>query len=235
MYLNVVQIAESFGVSEKVVEDWIRNEGLPHIPDRGRLLFDRALVADWATAHGLAAQAGFLAPATPAVAGGWRLEPLLRAGGIWRDVTPAQLTNVLGRVVAALPGVTPPVRQLLAQRLCAPGGVTTAPVGGGFALPHMSTRVALGRDSGTVALVLLNEPMTLPEPPPDDVPVTRLLFFIAPSPRAHLDLLGRLSRSLSRGVLRELIVQGAPDEEIFKVVAAGDTVASGGSGREVTA
>lgn len=235
MYLNVVQIAESFGVSEKVVEDWIRNEGLPHIPDRGRLLFDRAQVADWATAHGLAAQAGFLAPATSAVAGGWRLEPLLRAGGIWRDVTQEQLTHVLGRVVAALPGATPPVRQLLAQRLRAPGGVTTAPVGGGFALPHMSTRVALGRDSGTVALVMLAEPMALPEPPPDDVPVTRLLFFIAPSPRAHLDLLGRLSRSLSRGVLRELILQGAPDEEIFKVVAAGDVAVPGGSTQEAKA
>ena len=235
MYLNVVQIAESFGVTETVVEGWIRNEGLPHIPDRGRLLFDRAQVADWATAHGLAAQAGFLAPATSAVAGGWRLEPLLRAGGIWRDVSQKQLTGVLGRIVGALPGATPPVRQLLAQRLSAQGGVTPAPVGGGFALPHMSTRVALGRDSGTVALLLLNEAMLLPEPPPDGVPVTRLLFFIAPSPRAHLDLLGRLSRALTKGPLRELILHSAPDEEIFKVVAADDVAALGGPGREVSA
>ena len=234
MYLNVVQIAESFGVSENVVENWIRNDGLPHIPDRGRLLFDRAQVADWATAHGLAAQAGFLAPAVPAVAGGWRLEPLLRAGGIWREVTAVQLPDVLGKIVAALPGATPPVRALLAQRLRAPGGVTTAPVGGGFALPHMSTRVALGRDSGTVALLLLSEAMVLPEPPPDGVPVTRLLFFIAPSPRAHLDFLGRLSRSLSRGPLRELILRGAPDEEIFKIVADGDGPTLSGSVSEVT-
>ena len=233
MYLNVVQIAESFGVSENVVENWIRNEGLPHIPDRGRLLFDRAQVADWATAHGLAAQAGFLAPAAPALADGWQLEPLLRAGGIWRAVTPAQLPDVFGKIVAALPGATPPVRALLAQRLRAPGGVTTAPVGGGFALPHMSTRVALGRESGTVALLLLSEAMVLPEPPPDGVPVTRLLFFIAPSPRAHLDLLGQLSRSLSRGPLRELILRGAPDEEIFKSIADGNGPTSGGSVSEV--
>jgi PTS system nitrogen regulatory IIA component len=199
------------------------------------LLFDRAQVAYWATAHGLAAQAGFLAPAASAVAGGWSLEPLLRAGGIWRDVTQEQLMGVLGRIVGALPGATPPVRQLLAQRLRAPGGVTTAPVGGGFALPHMSTRVALGRDSGTVALVLLSEAMALPEPPPDGVPVTRLLFFIAPSPRAHLDLLGRLSRALTKGPLRKLILQSAPDEEIFKVVAADDVAALGASGQEVSA
>jgi PTS system nitrogen regulatory IIA component len=80
-------------------------------------------------------------------------------------------------------------------------------------------------------LLLLREPLTLPEPPPDDVPVTRLFFFIAPSPRAHLDLLGRLSRLLSsRGVLRELVLQGAPDEEIFKAIAAGEAAAGSPSG-----
>src|SRR5512137_2079479 len=75
MYLNLIQIAESFGVSESVVEGWIRDEGLPHTPDRGRLLFDRAQVAQWAAARGLAAQAGFLAPETAAAASGWKLAP----------------------------------------------------------------------------------------------------------------------------------------------------------------
>ena len=222
MYLNLIQIAESFGVSEKVVEDWIRNEGLPHTPDRSRLLFDRAQVANWAAARGLAARAGFLAPEDAAFATAWKLGPLLRAGGIWRDVAPADVVALFARVVAALPGATPPIRQLLAQRLQAPGGVTFAPVGGGFALPHPSTRVSLGRESGTVALVLLREPLPLKEPAPDAVPVTRLVFFIAPSPRAHLDLLGRLSRILGRGPLRELLLHGATDAEILQVIDAAD-------------
>jgi len=233
MYLNLIQIAESFGVSEKVVEDWIRREGLPHTPDRGRLLFDREQVANWAAARGLAAQAGFLAPEAPAFATGFRLAPLLRTGGIWRDVAATDLVEVLVKVVAALPGATPPVRQLLAQRLRAKGGVTMAPVGGGFALPHPSTRVALGRDSGTVALILLRDALNLTEPSPDAVPVTRLIFFIAPSPRAHLDLLGRLSRGLVRGPLRELIVREASDEKIFQAVAIADETAPGAVNREV--
>jgi nitrogen PTS system EIIA component len=232
MYLNLIQIAESFGVSEKVVEDWIRLEGLPHIPDRGRLLFDRAQVADWAAARGLAAQAGFLAPANPAFAAGWRLEPLLRAGGIWRDVPADGVPATFQRIVAALPGATPPVRQLLAQRLGAAGGFTLAPVGGGFALPHPAARIALGRDSGTLALVLLREPLPAADAAPDDVPVTRLFFFVAPSPRAHLDLLGRLSRLLSRGPLREAIAQGADDAALFHLVAAADTAAAGAAQTE---
>jgi PTS system nitrogen regulatory IIA component len=223
MYLNLIQLAESFGVSEKVVEGWIRDEGLPHTPDRGRLLFDRAQVVQWAATRGLAAQAGFLAPETSSpFATGFRLEPLLRAGGIWRDVPAADVASVFERVVASLPGVTPPVRRLIGQRLRVKGGVTMAPVGGGFALPHPGTRLALGRDCGTVALILLREALVLTEPQVDDVPLTRLLFFIAPSPRAHLDLLGRLSRALTRGPFRELAAKGAGDDELFLAAAASD-------------
>lgn len=235
MYLNLIQIAESFGVSEKVVEDWIRREGLPHTPDRGRLLFDRAQVANWAATRGLAAQAGFLAPNTPAFATGLQLEPLLRAGGIWRDVDPSDVIAVFTQIVAKLPGATPPVQRLLAQRISASGGVTMAPVGGGFALPHPSARIALGRESGTAALVLLRGALSLAEPRPDDVPVTRLVFFIAPTPRAHLDLLGRLSRILVRGPLRDLVLSGASDEEVFQAVIAADAAAANSPKREASA
>jgi nitrogen PTS system EIIA component len=221
MYLNLVQIAESFGVSEGVIEDWIRREGLPHVAERGRLLFDRAQVANWAATRGLTAQAGFLTATDPALAGNWRLEPLLRQGKIWRDLTTAEVPATYARVVDALVGAPPSVRQLVAQRVQAPGGVTLAPVGRGFALPHPSARIALGRDCGTIALLLLREPFPVAEPA-DDVPITRLFFFVAPSPRAHLDLLGRLSRLLTRGPIRELSASGADDETIFRAVAAAD-------------
>jgi PTS system nitrogen regulatory IIA component len=222
MYLNLIQIAESFGVSETVVEGWIRNEELPHTPDRGRLLFDRAQVAEWAAKRGLAAQAGFLAPETSALGTRLRIEPLLRVGRIWRDVPAANLAEIFELIINALPGATSSVRLLLAQKLRAKGGVTMAPVGGGFALPHPSTRITLGRDSGTVALLLLRDALPPGEVCPDSVPITRLWFFIAPSPRAHLALLGQLSRSLSHETLRKLVVNGATDEAILKVVDAMD-------------
>ncbi len=228
MYLNLIQIAESFGVSESVVEGWIRDEGLPHTPDRGRLLFDRAQVAQWAATRGLATQAGFLADEQTTLAKGLQVGPLLRAGGIWRDAGRADLAGVMEKVVSQLPGATPPVRQLLNQRLRAKGGVTWAPVGGGFALPHPAARIALGRESGTVALILMREPLVFPEPVVDDAPVTKLLFFIAPSPRAHLDLLGRLSRLLARGPFREALMNNAADEELHAAVAAADAAIATG-------
>jgi PTS system nitrogen regulatory IIA component len=200
MYLNVVELADSFGVSEKVVEDWIRDEGLPSVPDRGRLLFDRARVALWATAHGLTARAGFLAPENGAFTNGLDLAPMLRIGGIWRDVPSSGVSEVLERVIAGLPAVPGPVRALLAQRLRAKGGINWAPVGGGFALPHFSTRVTLGRGAGVVALLFLREALPLTEPLSDGVSVTRLFFFIP----------------------RDVAERGAPDEELFQALAAAD-------------
>jgi nitrogen PTS system EIIA component len=222
MYLNLVQIAESFGVSESVVEGWVRDEGMPHTPERDRLLFDRAQVVQWAASRGLATKAGFLTPEQATFSTGCELAPLLRVGGIHRDVPAASVLDVLGNVLGTLPGVAQPVQQLLRQRLRAPGGVVWAAVGGGFALPHLSTRVALGRDSGTLALLLLRDPLTQAGPTPDDTPITRLLFFIAPSPRAHLDLIGRLTRALSKGPFRDLVLNAAADGEILAAVAAAD-------------
>jgi len=220
MYLNLIQIAESFGVSERVVEGWVRQDGMPHTPDRGRLLFDREQVAEWAAERGLAAQAGFLAPEAAAPGSDLRLAALLRNGGIWRDVPAADAPSVYERVINAMPGATPSVRKLIGQRVRAKGGVTLAPVGNGFALPHPSARVTLGRDSGLVALILLRD--AVPSIEPVEQAVNRLLFFIAPSPRAHLDVIARLSRLLARGPLSEMLANGADDTEIFRAFAAFD-------------
>lgn len=224
MYLNVVQLAESFGVDENTVDGWIRKDGLPCMRDRDRLLFDRGQVVAWAAERGLAAKAGFLAAAGSSASAG-RLGSLLRTGGIWRDVPAAELTGVLERIVATLPGATPAVRGLLGQRLRAPGGVTWAPVGDGLALPHLRAPVALGRDSGILALVFLRDALPLADAAVDEVPVTRLFFFIAPTPRAHLELLAQLSSALTRGGLRQVVRSDTPDEAVYTALAAIETAA----------
>lgn len=219
MYLNVIELAESLGVEESVVEGWVRHEGLPYVADRGRLLFDRAEVATWAASKGLAARTGFLTAPEGARGDERGLEGLLRRGGIRREVPPERTIEVLAEVVARLPGVTPPVQRLLQQRLRAEGGISWAPVGGGFALPHLRVPVALGRDAGILAILLLQRGLRVSQPAPDDQPVTRLLFFIAPSPRAHLELLGQLSAALTRGELRRQLLAGVADAAIYAALA----------------
>jgi len=75
---------------------------------------------------------------------------------------------------------------------------------------------------------LLRDPLTLTEPAPDAVPITRLLFFVAPSPRAHLELLSLLSSALLRGGLQPPVLAGAGDDEIFAALIAAETNAARG-------
>ena len=63
-------------------------------------------------------------------------------------------------------------------------------------------------------------------PTPDHSPVTHLFFFIAPSPRAHLDLLGRLVRTVAQEALRDAVQEDASDWQVFAAVAAMDRTIS---------
>lgn len=223
MFLNIIQLAESLGVEERVVDGWIKNEGLPCVRDCGRLLFDRAQVAAWAAQRGLGARAGFLASARPAGIQARSLDHLLKAGGVWRDVAAADAVAIIERVVTSLPGATPAVRTMLAQRVRQPDGITWAPVGHGLALPHLRSSVALGREAGVLAMLFLKDSLALANSPEDGVPVNRLLFFVAPSPRAHLEILAQLSSALTRRGLRQLVQDAAPDEQLLSALAAGVT------------
>jgi PTS system nitrogen regulatory IIA component len=214
-YLTLVQIAESFGEDEGTIRSWVRKDGMPCIIDGDRWMFDRAEVVAWAAARGRLAKTGFLAPDQPRLNEPRRLASMLEAGGIWRDLEPARVIEVLGTVVSRLPGASEPVRGLLGQRLHATDGISWAPVGHGLALPHLRTPVALGHASGIMAVLFLRDVLTVAGLGPDGAPVRRLLFFVAPSPRAHLDLLGQLSAALLRGNLLRLLLDEAPDERIF--------------------
>jgi PTS system nitrogen regulatory IIA component len=154
---------------------------------------------------------------------------LLRRGGLWRDVPASEVRAVFEQVLRRLPVSASALLELVVRRLREPRGVTWAPVGEGFALPHPAARPALGPDSGCVAALWLREPLAAAQPAPDAVPVTRLLFFLAPTPRAHLDLLARLSRALRGGPLREALLAGAADEAVYLAARAADARLVGGA------
>lgn len=219
MYINLIQIAESFGVSEQVVTEWVRREGMPHVHDRDRILFERSQVMDWAARRGLGGLSGFLSEPAPSQANAQELVTLLKRGGIWRGIAPQDLGSLFERIVRGLPGLSPAVMNLLVQRILAPGGITPAPVGGGFALPHPTMRVALGESCALTALIELESPWAGIQPP-DKIPVTRLLFFISPTPRLHVNMLGLLARSIASGLLTRALDQGADDEALFDIFAS---------------
>jgi len=220
VYMKLPQLAEALGVSEKQVVAWVREEQLPHVITRGSHLFERGQVTHWAARRGLAAQTGLVASDKAAAPLRALLVDRLRAGGIWRDVPAAEASARMIAVVEAIPGLSPAVRALLRGRLSAPGGITWAPIGDGFALPHFASRVSLGAAQARVALICLRNPLLPPEEPVDEVPITRLVFFVPASPRAHANTLGLLVRLLSQPRVRDVLARSLDEREILAAVAA---------------
>lgn len=215
MYLNITQLTESFGVSERTVLDWVRQEKMPHVQDQGRVLFEQTQVTEWAAKKGLLVQAGFLSE-QPNQSLFSTLAPLLRRGGIWRDVPPPKINGVFSSILNKL-SLPQAIQDLFMQRMSMPNGVALTPVGRGFALPHPSTRLFLGKDYMLIALILLNRPYA-GVTTSDNEPITRMFFFIAPTPRQHMNMLAMLARSIATGdVLR--INPRMSDEEIFQTIA----------------
>jgi len=222
VYLNLIEVAESFGVSEKVVEGWIQHNGLPCVSDRGRLLFDRARVADWAGSHGLTARTGFLAPEGGVLTDELALAPLLMRGGVWREVSSADILPVFEKIILSLPMLSPNEQKLLSQRIHSKGGIVWAPIGDGYALPHFSTRISLGNDKGFLALIFLKDSSAFQEVSPDGKPLERLIFFVPPSPRSHFGILARLSRLIAQGHLCRLNEKETSDEEWMDIFSRFD-------------
>ncbi|MDY0274621.1 MAG: helix-turn-helix domain-containing protein [Desulfomicrobium sp.] len=215
MYLNITQVAESFGVSEGTVQDWVHREKMPHVHDQGRILFEQSQVMEWTAKKGLRVHSGFLSeqPAQPLHV---TLAPLLRRGGIWRDVLPSTIHQVFMEILRKLT-LPQNMEDLFNQRMSTPGGVSITPVGRGFALPHPTTRLFLGKDFALIALILLKKAYT-GVTTPDNVPITRMLFFISPTPRQHTNMLGLLARSIDTGAMLRPNAHMS-DEEIFQTIA----------------
>lgn len=222
MYLNVVQLAQSFGVSENTIEEWVRHEKLPHTHDQGRLIFDRQQVADWAAARGYTNQAGLLVESSASRVDVSRLDlaEWLGRGGVHRDVVGASLPDVLAAVTQTMTGLAPAFAAVLAQRARRADAVSMTGVGHGWALPHLATRLALPGAGGTAALLFLRAPIELDPPPTDRVPVERMLFFVAPTARLHLEVLARLGELLSDADARSALVASAADETLARIVGS---------------
>ena len=148
------------------------------------------------------------------------LSDLLRIGGIWRNLKTQNVTETMHLVLERLKNLNPETLSLLKTQVNNAGALHWAPLGEGLAMPHLRLPPCCGNDSGLFALLLLGEPMPLPVPTPEDLPVTRLLFFVSPSAKTHIQIVSRISSHLIHGPFKKLLTDGASDEEILSALAS---------------
>ena len=213
MQLTVRDAARLLGVSEQVLERWVRRGELPaeRVDDRYR--FNRVELLEWAAQRKIPVSAEILEDPGLAPKGLPPLSEAVRAGGIHYDVPGGDKSAILREVVARLP--IPPGfdREFLHGMILARERLGSTAVGNGIAIPHPRDPVVLRVDRPAVAIYLLAKPVDFGAA--DGQPVHTLCLLVSPSTRAHLHVLATLATALRDPAVAAKLAARAPAPEIL--------------------
>lgn len=228
MQLTLEDAVQLFGVPEKAVFRWIREEGLPCTRVRGDYRFERAELLEWAMARRI--------PVSPRICEDadaprpTRLAAALEAGGIHHGVGGTDKASVLRHVVDLLPLGPDAVgaadaaggmsRARLLESLLAREALGSTAVGDGIAIPHVRYPIVLRAPAPTVTLAFLAQPV--PFDALDGGPVRVLFTLITPTVRAHLALLARIAFVTRDPAVRRALAAAAPRDAVLAAVAAAE-------------
>lgn len=146
------------------------------------------------------------------------LPDLLRIGGIWRNLKTSEVAQTMNLVLEKLRNIDPDQTALLKNQVNTLGALHWAPLGEGVAMPHLRLPASCEKNAGLFALLLLSDPMTLPVPTPDGLPIKQILFFVSPSTKAHIQIVSQISSHLILGPFKKLLTEGASDVEILRAL-----------------
>jgi PTS system nitrogen regulatory IIA component len=213
-----------FDTSEKAIERWIRDDGMPHRSIRGQLLFHDSDVLQWAHERGIPIAREppqSMRPGKPS----WTFADALRAGGIHYGVQATDRDSLLRALVERMPIADESDRDLLLDLLIASEKAGSTGVGDGIAIPHVRNPIVLPVDHSTVTLCFLEHPVDFASV--DGKPVHTVFAIVSPTIRAHHTILSRLSRLLHHASFHRAIVNRAPSDEILAAARAAENESAG--------
>lgn len=213
MQLTVRDAARLLGVTEQVLERWVRRGELPAEEVDDRYRFNRVELLEWAAQHKIPVSAEILEDPGLVPKGLPPLSEAVRAGGIHRGIRGTDKTEVLRQVVERAPAPPEFDRGFLLGMLLARERLGSTSLGNGIAIPHPRDPIVLRVDRPAVAVFLLDEPFDFGEA--EGLPVHTLCLLISPSTRAHLHLLASLANGLRDPALVAKLRERAPSGEIL--------------------
>lgn len=227
MQLTVREAARHFGVDETTVRRWISQRGLPAHRANEQIYMNAVELWEWAVENGIPVSRQLLdqARGSPDIVP--VLSELLRAGGIFDDISGNTKADVLGQFVERLPLMPQQDRAFLLGVLEAREAMGSTGVGDGIAIPHVRNPIVLQIERPFVTLGLLRHSIDFGSM--DGKPVHALFMVVSPTVPAHLTILARLGFALRDDTLRRLLRDRAPADEILDRVALVESTRTTGS------
>jgi len=211
MQLTVRDAARLLGVTEQVLERWVRRGELPAQLVDDRYRFNRIELLEWAAQRKIPVSAeileepGLMARALPT------LSQAVRAGGIHRGLAGGDRDRLLRQMVERLPAPPGFDREFLFQMVRAREHLGSTSLGNGIAIPHPREPIVLRVDRPAVAIYFADPPVDFGDGPP----VHTLCLLVSPSTRLHLHLLAAVAAVLRDPAVAAQLAARAPDAEIL--------------------
>ena len=227
MQLTLREAAGYLGVNEATARRWIAERALPVHDVNERLYLNAMELWEWAIEHDVTVSRSLLEHARRAPEEIPPVSELLRAGGIFYDIDATDKRQVLREFVARLPLPPEQDRATLLSVLEAREAMGSTGIGDGIAIPHVRNPIVLHVDRPFVTLCLLRHPVEFDAI--DGEPVHAVFMLVSPTVPVHLRTLAQLGFLLRDGLLRSMLRQRVPSEEIIarvELLEASRTTAS---------
>jgi len=218
--LTARQVASMFDVSERTIERWIRDEGMPHHLVHGRDLFHRAELLEWANARRIRIARDAptsVRPGAPSPS----FSDALEVGGIHYGVEAKDRESLLRAVIERMPLADAGDAELLFELMLNRERTGSTGVGDGIAIPHVRSPVVLPVEAATVTLCFLEQPVDFDSI--DGKPVHTVFTIVSPTIRAHHAILARLSGVLHDPEFRRALLDRAPAPQILGAARRADS------------
>jgi PTS system nitrogen regulatory IIA component len=224
MHLNVREASRLLRVSESRIHQWIRRGVLRANRVNDRYHLHRSDLLEQTSSGAVDVRAEIFADLDSAAEPPVMLGEALRAGGIFPALEGGNKSAVLREIFKVLALPPDSDRESLLQLLMAREAMGSTAIGGGIAIPHVRRPLLLGDGRPSLSLCLLRHPVDFAAP--DGLPVHAIFVIIAPTSRAHLRLLSKLSVALHDSTLRAALTPDSPPQSILREFERIDSASS---------
>src|SRR5512137_2377356 len=214
MQLTVRDAARLLGVSEQVLERWVRRGELPALLVDDRYRFNRVELIEWAAQRKMPVSAEILEEPGLAQRASMPLVQAVRSGGIHRGLPGGAKETLLRAMIDRLPAPPGFDREFLYQMVLAREHLGSTSLGNGIAIPHPREPIVLRVDQPAVAIFLPDEPVDFG----DGERVHAICLIVTSSTRAHLHALASLTAALRVPEVSAKLAARAPDAEIMAAI-----------------
>ncbi len=216
MHLSIRDVSGCMGVSEKTVNRWIKQDGLPFCRINDQARFNRAELLEWATSRrmNVPLQLFYEAAGEPELLPS--LADALAEGGVFYRVQGSDKPVLLRSIAACIPLPPGVDRDLMLRMLLAREALESTGIGEGIAIPHPRNPIVLYVPRPLVTLCFPVKPVNFAAL--DGQPVFALFTLISPAPKVHLQMLARLLHAIRQPDFKALLLGRAPAGEIQEAI-----------------